>query len=157
MTFGILKRWSQTWVRKALPALREEQGGRPWGLTPDQVAALRILVSTPQWKTYCDLLASVAETHLRELCQPLDDRNTMFTRGALYAIRRCALMPEEIATHEDQRKAHDRTRRDADIDARDRESGIFVSTPFYTEYTADPGRLAGRPERARVGGGEDGG
>jgi hypothetical protein len=102
------------------------------------------------------LLESVAETHFRELCQPLDHDATMFTRGVLYAIRRCAVMPDEIANHEDQRKLHDRTRRDTDDDAADRSRAIFANTPYYTEYTRDAGPVARGTNGTRVGAGEDG-
>lgn len=98
----------------------------------------------------------MAEDHLRELCLPKDPIETSFTRGVLYAVRRLALMPHEITTHDTQRKSHDRTRSNTDADARSRRDAIFANTPFYAAYTADTGAVAGGTERPGVGGGQDG-
>lgn len=122
------------WKRKKVDAA----SGLPWGISPQDIAALRALRASPQWAHYLKIVDQVAESQATEFVTGLSHERYLFACGALSTFRRVYTLVDDLietATRLEN-ATNDRTRRAA---AADLTSDPFVNTSWWGSERS-PGR-----------------
>lgn len=88
----MIPRWLTPWLRpKSTTAT-----GLPWGITSEDVAALKALRASPQWPRYERILAAVAEGQATEFAAGLPHDRYLYACGALSAFRRVYTLVDDL-------------------------------------------------------------
>lgn len=136
-TLTKFSRWLMPWLRKRP---QDQASGLPWGLTAQEIQALRVLESTPSWPHFLRVLERVAEVQASELASGLSHDRYLFACGALSAYRRAyTLVPDLIETAtrlENATNARQRSAARAVLDA----PSPFVNSAWWDAASPDARR-----------------
>ena len=109
------------------------------------MAALRLLLQSPQYPAYSALLERVLAQQVETLLSALPHDQYLFYCGAVYATRRLIELPADILSKVTDLKEHANARERAAANARDAQGLAFLNTPWWDAYVRDS--LAASGER----------
>ena len=109
------------------------------------MAALRLLLQSPQYLAYSALLERVLVQQVETLLSALPHDQYLFYCGAVYATRRLIELPADILSKVTDLKEHANARERAAANARDAQGLAFLNTPWWDAYVRDS--LAASGER----------
>ena len=115
----------------------------PLGLAEPEVAALRLLLQSPQYPAYSALLERVLAQQVETLLSALPHDQYLFYCGAVYATRRLIELPADILSKVTDLKEHANARERAAANARDAQGLAFLNTPWWDAYVRDSVAAAG--------------
>ena len=127
MTLEILTKWLMAWRRKT-------QGAYPLGTSEQEISALKVLRSTPQWQRYLRVLERVGEQQASEVASGLAHDRYLFACGALNAIRRVYTLVDDVLATAAQTQEIANARQRTDADRAARTASTFLNTPWYDSW-----------------------
>ena len=105
----------------------------PLGLTKDQVASLRLLSSTPQWRTFTEALQAVCENEIARLIKGLSQDEYQLKCGRIQALMDVLTLPETIDL---KAKELDDHARQSDAPPSGKRDLTFFGSPFWSPSRA---------------------
>ena len=132
----LLKRWRP---KQAPPRNRESPAEPPLGLEVQQVAALRLLLQSPHWRHYSQLLETVTLNNVEQLLHPMSHDQYLFYTGVVFACRRIINLPDEILAKVANLEDHAHARTESQAAHKRARADAFLNTPFWDGYVADDG------------------
>lgn len=130
---AILSRFSRSRLSRKPP----DKTAGPLGLSPEQLAALDSLRSTPAWRHYSQALEQVYNQQLGALLRPLNHDGYLFQCGVVFALERAATLVDDLLIARDTRA---RSLKPEQSDAR-----AVLNSPWWDAYRATQNRtVAGR-------------
>ena len=103
------------------------------------MAALRLLLQSPHWRHYSQLLETVTLNNVEQLLHPMSHDQYLFYTGVVFACRRIINLPDEILAKVANLEDHANARTKSQAAHERARADTFLNTPFWDGYVADDG------------------
>ena len=117
----LLRRFTQARLGRSKP----DPG--PLGLTPEQLAHLDHLRSTPAWRHYRQAVEGLYQQQLAALVRPLGHDAYLFQCGVVFALERAATIVDDLLSARDHHAQRTQHHHEPDVRA-------VLSSPFWDAY-----------------------